>query len=89
MTGSNVEPEATVRLTNVGTGETIREVVARHDGCFELADLVLPDGWVTLVAGATDTEGNESRRSEEAVLIRNYLPAAPTDLCRHDHRHDG
>ncbi len=81
MTGSNVEPEATVRLTDVGTGETLREVVAGHDGRFAFSDLALPDGWVTLVAGAADAEGNESRPSEEAVLIRNYLPAAPTDFA--------
>ena len=78
LAGGNSEPAATVRLFEAGTANEIAQSTADPGGAFELSGLALSLGPHSLEVEAEDALGNVSRRSDEALLIRNERPDPPT-----------
>ena len=77
VVGTEAEPNAVVRLTEVGLSEILGETKADGDGNFVIGGVTLPEGMNLLEAKAANIAGNTSRASEPLVLIRNVPPATP------------
>ena len=79
LPGAGASPGATARLFDAGTtDEVAAATTADASGGFLYSALSLPLGTNLLEAEATDADANVSRRSREALLIRNDVPAQPT-----------
>ena len=78
LPGTDAAPGATVRLFDAGTTDEVAATAADASGDFLYSALALPLGRNLLEAEATDADTNVSRRSNEALLIRNDVPAQPT-----------
>ncbi|HLE71063.1 MAG TPA: hypothetical protein VJH87_15390, partial [Vicinamibacteria bacterium] len=80
LPGEGSAPGAKVALFREGSPTVLVETTADGEGRFLFSPLALPLGESPLEARATDAEGNRSRSSEAAFLLRNEPPAAPSDL---------
>ena len=78
LPGAGAAPGATARLFDAGTTDEVAAATADASGGFLYSALSLPLGSNVLEAEATDADANVSRRSNEALLIRNDVPAQPT-----------
>ena len=78
LPGAGASPGATARLFDAGTIDEVAAETADALGGFLYSALSLPLGSNVLEAEATDADANVSRRSREALLIRNEVPVQPT-----------